>query len=212
MIKAGGKTAVILDLGNVVLDYDVHRIVESLALDARSGALLRDELFGHPDWLDLDRGSRTEAEVVRAVHLRTGLDPATIESALLTMKDSLDPIPQTLDLMHELVAAGLDLYCLSNMSRETFAHVREHDLFSLFAGIIISGQERMVKPDPAIFELLLERFALTPATSLFVDDSPANVDSARRVGIDAYHFRRGRYCYAWLRGALLDSRPPRGAN
>ncbi len=198
------RTSVILDLGNVVLDYDVDRIVASLALDAESGRLLRDELFGHPEWLELDRGSTTEAEVLQSVQARCGLDSHVLEAALLAMKNSLDPIPQTLDLMHELAAAGLELYCLSNMSRETWAHIRHFDAFGLFDGIVISGHERMIKPDPAIFELLLDRFGVAPATSLFVDDSKANVDSARRIGIDAFHFRRSEDCYAWLRAALLD--------
>ncbi len=204
MPGSGRKNTVILDLGNVVLDYDVNRIVASLSLDAETSALLRDELFGHPEWLELDRGSTTETEVLRSVRNRTGLDAEIIESALLAMKNSLDPIPQTLDLMHELVAAGMSLYCLSNMSRETWAHIRDFDGFDLFDGIVISGHERMIKPEPAIFELLLERFSVAPAATLFIDDSEANVDSARRVGIDAYHFRRSADCYSWLRAALLD--------
>ena len=206
------KSVVIFDLGNVVVDYDVHRIVSSLELDTESSALLRDELFGHADWLDLDRGSRTETEVIQSVKLRTGLADQTIEAALLAMKTLLEPIPETLALMDELTTAGLDLYCLSNMSRDTWAHIRDHDAFSLFKGVVISGHERMIKPDPAIFELVLERFTLTPEACLFVDDSPANVDSARCVGIDAYHFRRSTHCYAWLRAALLDRQPSSAAN
>ena len=146
------------------------------------------------------------------MQVRSGLSPETIESALLTAKNSLDPIPETLDLMRELAAAGLELYGLSNMSRETWAHIRDRDDFRLFRGIVISGHERMMKPDPAIFHLVLDRYGLKPSASLFVDDSPANVDSARRVGLDAFHFRRSTHCYAFLRAALLDPKPSPGAN
>ncbi len=204
MTRRERKTVVILDLGNVVLDYDVERILASLALDPEIHSLLRDELFGHPQWLELDRGSMDEADIRQSVGQRTGLDDDLIADALLAMKNSLDPIPQTLALMQELAAAGLPLYCLSNMSRETWAHINDHELFDLFEGVLISGHEGMIKPDPAIFERMLERFAIAADTSLFVDDLQANVDSARTLGIDAFHFRRSADCYAALRALLLD--------
>jgi 2-haloacid dehalogenase len=82
------------------------------------------------------------------------------------------------------------VYALSNWSAETFPLARERFPFlAWFDGLVISGEERLAKPDRRIFELLLDRFGLTPAATVFVDDSAANVAAAGAVGLDAVLFR-----------------------
>src|SRR4029450_13491570 len=95
-------------------------------------------------------------------------------------------IPGTVEVLAELRGAGVPLYALTNWSAETFAITRGRFAFlEWFDGLLVSGEERVTKPDPAIFQLLLDRFGLDPTATVFVDDSEANVAAARRLGFDA---------------------------
>ena len=194
---------IVFDLGNVLLDWNVERILESLDSDPAERDLLRRELFAHPDWLALDSGRATEAEVIERISRRSSLRPASVERALAAARDSLRPIPETLRLVRDIAAIGKRLLCLSNMSRETWAHIRDLECLRLFEGIVISGIEGCVKPDEGIFRLLIERHALSPQRSLFIDDSLANVEAAERLGINGFHFQRSPACYSSLRTLIF---------
>ncbi len=196
------KPAVIFDLGNVVFDWNVDGILHSLGLEPPLRAQLERELFAHGDWLELDRGCKTEAEVAAEICARSSLEPALVERCFSAARDSLSPLDATIALLDELAAAGHRLYCLSNMSRETWAHVRGQAFFDLFDGIVISALEGCVKPEAEIFARLLERYAVLPADAFFIDDLAANVAAARRLGIDGYRFRRTPQCYAEIRRAV----------
>ncbi|HEV3504119.1 MAG TPA: HAD family phosphatase, partial [Actinomycetes bacterium] len=98
-------------------------------------------------------------------------------------------IPGTVELLAELRAAGVPLYALTNWSAETFGIARErYEFLEWFDGVLVSGEERLIKPDPAIFELMVDRFGLDPGSTLYVDDSAANVAAAERLGFDAVRF------------------------
>lgn len=95
----------------------------------------------------------------------------------------------TAGVLADLKARGVPVYALSNWSAETFPLAAEQfEVLSQFDGVILSGAERLTKPDPRIFQLLAERFGLTPATTLFIDDAPANVAAARALGFPAVLF------------------------
>ena len=198
------KLNVLFDLGNVVINWDTQSVVETLALPTAQEQLLKHELFDHSDWLDLDHGLATEPEVVERVCQRTHFSADTVNDALRAARTSLTPISESVNLLHELKAAGLPIYCLSNMSIETYQHIKNKmDFFKCFAGIVISGQEKCMKPNPEIFQLTLERFSLAASETFFIDDSEANVSCATNLGIPSYQFKRTQYCYQYLRDRLL---------
>jgi 2-haloacid dehalogenase len=100
------------------------------------------------------------------------------------------PIEGTVEVLEELRAAGVPTYLLSNASAETWPHAVERFPFlDELDGVLVSGDVRMAKPDPEIFEELCRRFGLRPETTVFIDDKAANVDAARRLGFAAHHFR-----------------------
>ena len=201
-VSSAGK-AVIFDLGNVVLDWNVDTILMSLDFETELRERIRAELFDHQRWIDLDHGKTSEDDVIAEICARTGVAAEFIEAALQAAKHSLLPIEETLLLMQELVERGIDMLCLSNMSRETWAHVQQYEFMDWFRGIVISGIEVRMKPNPDVFLLLLERFELDAQNCLFIDDSLANIETARNLGIDAYHFQRSPACYSELRSRLL---------
>jgi 2-haloacid dehalogenase len=99
------------------------------------------------------------------------------------------PVAGMLDLVAELSDAGVPLYIISNFGDEFWERFRPtQPIFDRFQGIIISGKEKLIKPDPAIFQLALDRFALDPTTTLFIDDVPANIAGAQSVGIAGHVF------------------------
>ncbi len=202
MTLSSTSKTLIFDLGNVVLDWDVERILDSLALEPETRELLHSELFAHQDWLDMDHGKTSEESVMANVCERSELDRGAVEAALLAAKRSLLPITETLSLMQEFSKRGIKMFCLSNMSRETYAHISSHDLFEMFSGIVISGIEGCMKPQQDIFHLTIDRFRLQPARTLFIDDSLANIRTARSLGIEGFHFKRSRNCYAGIRSLM----------
>jgi 2-haloacid dehalogenase/putative hydrolase of the HAD superfamily len=98
-------------------------------------------------------------------------------------------IPETESAIEALHARGVRSFGLSNISCEVIEGVRAMSpAFERIEGIVVSGDEGLVKPDPAIFHLTCERFGLAPQDFLFVDDSAPNIDSARALGFDVLHF------------------------
>ncbi len=195
--------AVIFDLGNVLLNWDVDLIINSLDLDLKESAMLREELFMHQDWLDMDHGLLTESIATSMICNRSALSEDSVARALLAAKTSLQPIAGTVSLMQDIARSGIAMYCLSNMSRETYEHIKEKDFFQMFKGIVISGIERCMKPGEEIFHLTLNRFSLVAVETLFIDDSIANVEAAQRLGINGFHFKRTTDCYLELERILF---------
>jgi 2-haloacid dehalogenase len=100
------------------------------------------------------------------------------------------PIPGMLDIVRALDAANVPLFCITNFSHEFFPPFRavRAEIFDRFADILVSGDERLIKPDPAIYTLALARFGLAAGEGLFVDDRLENIEAARDNGFVGHHF------------------------
>ena len=100
------------------------------------------------------------------------------------------PIEGSVEILRELREAGVRCYALTNMERETYPRrLARYPFLSWFDGTVVSGFEGVVKPEPEIFERLLRRFNLRPATTVLIDDNEANVEAARSLGMPAVRFR-----------------------
>ena len=181
--------AVVFDLGGVLIDWDPRHLYRKLLADE---AAVEEFLATvcTPEWnAELDRG-RPFAEGVAELVERHPEHAATIAAYHERWPEMVaGDIPGTVEVLAELRAAGVPLYALTNWSAETFAIARERfEFLEWFDGLLVSGEERVTKPDPAIFQLLLDRFGLDPTATVFVDDSEANVAAARRLGFDAIRF------------------------
>ncbi len=101
-----------------------------------------------------------------------------------------DEIAESVEILAALRARGLRLYALTNWSFETFPVARRRFPFlTWFEDIVISGEVKLAKPDPRIFELARTRCQLTPAETVYIDDAPRNVEAARKLGFHAHHFQ-----------------------
>jgi len=194
---------VIFDIGGVVLDWNPDAILAAHYSNPDERTVMRQALFEHPDWLDFDRGVHTEDDLVRRAQQRTGRAEADLRGLFDAIRLSLRPKADTLTLLRGLERRGVPLYCLSNMPASTFTHLRPlHDFWDSFRGIVISGQINLVKPEPAIFQHLLQRFGLVAEQSVFIDDSRPNVEAAATLGLDTVWFRDADQCRAELEPLL----------
>jgi putative hydrolase of the HAD superfamily len=195
--------AIVFDLGGVVVDWQPERLIGSVAEDEATRARVRRDIFAHDDWLDLDRGTLAHADAVRRFAQRSGLDEACVDALLARVAASLVPKADTLALMAELRAAAHPLYFLSNMAQTSFTHLeRSYDFWSHFAGGVVSYRVGMLKPEPAIFERLLQEYGLRAPDCVFVDDLQPNVDAAAALGFAGIRFTSARACANALRGIL----------
>jgi 2-haloacid dehalogenase len=182
--------AVVFDLGGVLIDWDPRLLYRKLLADE---AAVEEFLATvcTPEWnAEQDRG-RPFAEAVAELVERHPAHAAAITAYHERWTEMLGgEIPGTVAVLAELRAAGVPLYALSNWSAETFRLTRGRFPFlEWFDGLVVSGEEGVTKPDRRVFELLIERFGLVPAATLFVDDSAINVTAARDLGLDAVRFR-----------------------
>jgi putative hydrolase of the HAD superfamily len=176
----------IFDLGGVVVRWDPDAIIAGASLDSKVKA----DLFSHPDWLEVDRGTATPEEFVRRLATRTGLGEADLTKLVESVPASLVPFPQTVDLLYRLKARGYPLYCLSNMGHASIDHLeREHRFFEVFAGKVISCRLNLCKPEPGIYEHALKTYKLKPQETVFIDDVEKNVVAAAQLGIRTIHLR-----------------------
>jgi putative hydrolase of the HAD superfamily len=186
---------VIFDLGGVVLEWNPDHIVARVQPVPELQASLKAALFGHADWRLFDRGAITEPELIERLQLRLGATRQEVEVILDAVRHSLVEKPETLQLIRALQAQGTPLYCLSNMPGSIYTHLRQrHDFWDAFSGIVISGEVQMMKPEPEVFRHLLATFDLRPEESVFIDDLPANIESARKVGLHTVWFKDAAQC------------------
>ena len=175
--------AIIFDLGRVVVSWDPVGIVRSVR-GPQGAEQLAEQLFNHPDWLEVDRGTMSLHTMAQEAQARTGLPAAENLAILQAVPASLLPDPAMLTLIAELHGAGHTLYALSNMGHASIDWLEQHqDFWRFFSGKVVSARVRMMKPEPDIYRYLLVSFDLKPAECLFIDDSPANIAAAEALGI-----------------------------
>ena len=173
----------VLDIGNVLCDWNPGALVAGAFDDPDERAVAFAATIGHPDWIELDKGTlELEDAIARAV-ARSGLALARIATIYGDLPASLVPIEDAHAAAREAHAAGVPLYVLSNMQAESWLWLQEnHDVFGLVRGTVVSCEAGLAKPDPAIYRRLTERFGLEPAACAFVDDVAENVEAAIGCG------------------------------
>ncbi len=211
-------TVVVFDLGGVLIAWDPRRVFRRCLPDDSAVERFL-ETVGFAAWNAEQDAGRPWADGVRQLSARHPDYAEVIAAYPQRFAESLvGEVPGTVAVLAELHAAGVRLLALTNWSAESFVHARARFPFlDLFEAILVSGEERIAKPDPALFRLLLDRHELVAEEVLFVDDSPANVAAARTIGLRSVHFRDAERLRADLVaagllevGAGADAAPTRG--
>jgi putative hydrolase of the HAD superfamily len=190
----------IFDLGGVVVRWDPAAIIASVFQDQELRARVREGVFEHADWLELDRGTLGREDAIRRAAQRTGIDAAELTRLLIAVPPSLVPIPQTVELLYRLKAQGHPLYCLSNMHVASIEHLeREQRFFEVFTGRVISCRLNLCKPEAAIYRHALQTYGLRAEDTVFIDDVEVNIEAAAKVGLRTVQFRDAAQCERELR-------------
>ena len=182
--------AVIFDVGRVLYDWNPRFLYERLIPDGEAlDAFLRDVLT--TEWHFQHDAGRPFAETSEELTARFPQYADLIGHWGPRFNESVGPaMPGMVRLVEDLDEAGVPLYAITNFSAEFWPpfRAREATVFDRFRDIVVSGDERLVKPDPAIYRLALDRFGLAADDAVFVDDVAANVAGAAAVGIHAILF------------------------
>lgn len=181
--------AALFDLGGVLVDWNPRHLYRRLFADETA---MEDFLATvcTQEWNEEQDLGRPFAEGVRLLVERHPHHAAEIRAYDTHWHEMLGgPIAGSVALLDELRRCGVPLFALTNWSAEKFPVGRARfGFFEWFAGIVVSGEEGVKKPDPRIFDLAIRRFGLDPAQTLFVDDSAANVAAAARLGFRTHRF------------------------
>ncbi|MGE0180460.1 MAG: HAD family hydrolase [Sphingomonas sp.] len=183
-------TAVVFDVGNVLYGWDpdaflVRQIADD---DARLRFIEETDLYAWHETLD---GGRPFADAAADLNESFPQYAALIAAWSERFGETISgPVPGVHEIVVELDERGVPLFAITNFSADFWPpfQMRERHFFSRFRDIVVSGEEKLLKPDPAIYYRALDRFRLRPGQALFVDDRAINVEGAEAVGMKAHLF------------------------
>jgi len=183
-------TAVVFDVGNVLYGWDPDAfLVTQVADDAARLKFIEDvDLYGWHDRLD---GGLPYAEAAAELNEKFPEYAELIAAWSERFGETISgPVPGVHAIVEALDARSVPLFAITNFSADFWPpfHARERAFFDRFQGIVVSGEEKLLKPDPAIYYRALDRFGLKPAEALFIDDRAINVEGALAVGMKAHLF------------------------
>ncbi|HEX3412990.1 MAG TPA: HAD family phosphatase [Stellaceae bacterium] len=185
-----GRSIVVFDLGGVLIDWDPRHLYRKLfAGDEAAMEHFLATVCTH-EWNRCQDAGRSFAEGARLLKAEHPDKTELIDAYHARFDEMLaGPIAGSVDILAELRDRGIPLYGLTNWSAETYpAALQRFEFLRWFRGILVSGEVEVIKPDPRIFALLIQRFAMEPRRTVYIDDVEANAAAARLFGIHAIHF------------------------
>jgi 2-haloacid dehalogenase len=199
------RRVVVFDLGGVLLQWNPRFLYRKL-FDGDEAAM---EHFlatvCSQEWNERQDAGRSFADAVAEL-LPLHADQARLIEAFGKRFGEMVPgaIDGTVDIVADLKRRNVPLYALSNWSAETFPPLRARFAFlEWFDGIVVSGEEGVMKPDPRIFRILLERYRITPEETVLIDDDPRNPVVAASLGMHGIHFQSPELLRSELRALGL---------
>ena len=182
---------IIFDMGGVLIDYNPEKTLYAL-FEKETADILLKEIFRNPLWSDKDRGIITPAEIMQKVKNRI---PEAVFEKVNEMVDNFYPYMPPFEKMYGFVemlkSKGYGIYLLSNASPDFHERRSGIPALSLFDGVIVSADYKLLKPEKEIYEKLYETFSLKPEECFFIDDVQANIDGAKATGMDGHCYYHG---------------------
>lgn len=180
---------VVFDIGNVLVHWEPRALYRKIFATEAEVEWFISNVCNSAWNQEQDRG-RSFAEAVGEATARFPEHAEAIAAYDRRWHETvLGPIDGTVDILDELRQRGTPLYAITNFNQDKFREtLARFSFLGAFRDIVVSGDERVLKPDPAIYRLLLERNGLAAASCVFIDDSEKNVRGAEAVGMKAIHF------------------------
>lgn len=180
---------IIFDFGGVLLDWNPRYLYRTFFWNENEMEYFLSNICTDEWNAEQDRG-RSFAEGVKLLQFKYPDYREAIQLFMDRWEDMLkSELPESVDLLRELKEQGYCIYGLTNWSAETIKIAyRKYDFLKLFDGIVVSGEEKLIKPDKRIYQVLLDRYMLNAGECIFIDDNTANINAARELGFKAIHF------------------------
>ena len=181
--------AVVFDVGRVLYQWHLRHLFEKIVDDRARLETLLGEVVTEEWHFEHDRGRTLGEMVPERIALYPDFEPEIRAYATRFNETIPGPVQGSHALVERLDARGVPLYAITNFGAEFWAGFRPSEpIFDRFRDIVVSGEEKLAKPDPAIFALAEARFERSASTMLFIDDNRANVDAAAACGWHVHHF------------------------
>lgn len=181
--------AVVFDVGRVLYQWHLRHLFEKIVDNRARLETLLGEVVTEEWHFEHDRGRTLGEMVPERIALYPDFEPEIRAYATRFNETIPGPVPGSHALVERLDARGVPLYAITNFGAEFWAGFRPSEpIFDRFRDIVVSGEEKLAKPDPAIFALAEARFGRNASTMLFIDDNRANVDAAAACGWHVHHF------------------------
>jgi len=183
------RRSVIFDVGRVLFDWDLRYLFAKL-IDDRGQLEWFVTNVVTPQWHFQHDAGRPLADMLPELKAEFPGHDALIDAYAARFNETIPgPMPGSLELVERLDAAGVPLFAITNFGHEFWESFRPtQPIFDRFRDIVVSGTEKLMKPDPAIYRLAIERFGIDPAGALFIDDVAKNIAGAESVGIAGHQF------------------------
>lgn len=181
--------AVVFDVGRVLYQWQLAHLFEKIVSDPGRLAKLLDEVVTEEWHFEADAGRALADMVPERIALYPDFE-AEIRAYAARFNETIPgPVPGSHALVERLDARGMPLFAITNFGAEFWAGFRPTaPIFDRFGHIVVSGEEKLAKPDPAIFALAQGRFGKPAEAMLFIDDNRANVEAAAACGWQVHHF------------------------
>ncbi|MFK7806747.1 MAG: HAD family hydrolase [Saprospiraceae bacterium] len=181
---------IIFDLGKVLIDWDPNRLYKKIFKDDKEREHFLENICTS-DWnvqQDAGRTLKEATDILVEQHPKYENEIRAFYGRWPEMIGGA--IQGTVDILHQLKEENkVKLFALTNWSAETFPYALENfDFLKIFEGILVSGDEKLIKPDIRIYELMTSRYNITPTNALFIDDSLKNIKGAEEHGLHGHHF------------------------
>lgn len=173
---------VIFDVGNVLAYFGWRECLASFHFGKEAEEKLAEAVFLNPAWAERDRGVWTEEEIFQAFLEKAPEYGVEIQLLLDHIQEWIPEYSYSTELVKTLQEAGYHTYYLSNYGKDFEIAKKTHGFFKYMDGGVVSWEEKVIKPDARIFEILMERYGLKAEESIFLDDSPANIAAAEALG------------------------------
>ncbi|MGE3320001.1 MAG: HAD family hydrolase [Candidatus Berkiella sp.] len=197
---------IVFDVGNVLVRWDPQHIINHVFPNDENAPLLVQNIFRHQTWYDLNLGTINEAQAIDRYHQQLGISQAQLQILLQVVKESLVPVPGSIELLERLSTKPFHLYALTDNTIEIMAYLKnKYTFWPLFKGIVVSAEIGLLKPSREIYHYLLEHHQLKANETVFIDDHPPNVEGAKAVGITAIQFSNSKQCIDALRELQIDT-------
>lgn len=184
---------IILDMGNVLLEWNKDKILQGVSEMKKDYLILDKSIFQSGLWLRLDLGTMTREELVlKVVSMIGSAYQKKVEEVIWNWPNYIDIYREIFPILSELKKKGHRIFVLSNTSKVFYDLLEEHlsPLKELLDGFVLSCDIKAIKPDLVMFKEILDKYQLDPTNCVFLDDIEDNTNAAEKLGIKSYQVKK----------------------